>query len=73
MNFQLRAKALNFYLECCLDVDPFLKLQVPSGLAVFKDLIELDMETIELLNLINLKTLTFEIKVAKVKIPNRIL
>ena len=51
----------------------FIKLQVPSGLAVFKDLIELDMETIELLNLINLKTLTFEIKVAKVRIPNRIL
>jgi|688.fasta_scaffold1167945_1 hypothetical protein len=50
-----------------------MKLQVPSGLAVFKDLIELEMNTVELLNMINSKTLTFEIKVTKVRIPNRIL
>lgn len=38
MNFEIRSKSLKLYLEACLDVDPFQKLQVPSGHTVWKDL-----------------------------------
>ena len=40
-NFQLRTRALRLYLNLHLDKDPFEFLQVPSGLAVFKDLPEI--------------------------------
>jgi hypothetical protein len=46
---------------------------VPSGLAVFKDLIKLEYKSKELINAINEKKINFEIKVTRVKIPSRIL
>ena len=46
---------------------------MPSGLAVFKDLIELEYKGKELIVAINEKKIEFEIKVTRVKIPSRIL
>jgi hypothetical protein len=73
MNFKIKAKALKFYLEACLDVDPFQKLQVPSGQAVFKDLPPLQIKGQELIRAFEEKSFEFEIKMSRVRIPPRIL
>lgn len=43
MTDRIRSKALKLYLEACLDIDPFQKLQVPSGQAVLNDLTQLEL------------------------------
>ena len=73
MNFKIRSKSLKFYLEACLDIDPFQKLQVPSGQAVFKDLPPLQCMGQELIKAFEEKSFEFEIKMSRVRIPQRIL
>lgn len=73
MNYAIRSKSLKLYLEACLDIDPFQKLQVPSGLAVWKDLPQLDFSGKQLEQAIMDKQIEQPIKFSKVRIPNRIL
>lgn len=73
MNFKIRSKALKLYLEACLDIDPFQRLQVPSGQAVLKELKELPVQGNELLHAVQDPEFNFEIKVSRVRVPPRIL
>jgi hypothetical protein len=52
-----------------LDKDPFEFLQVPSGLAVFKDLPEIQMQGGELISAIKENRFEFPIKMSRVRIP----
>lgn len=57
------------YLNLHLDKDPFEFLQVPSGLAVFKDLPEIQMQGDELIAAIKENRFEFPIKMSRVRIP----
>lgn len=61
-DFRIRSKALKFYLEACLDMDPFKKIVVPAGLAVFSELTKLEYESNELVEQIESPDFNFEIK-----------
>lgn len=72
MTDRIRSKALKLYLEACLDIDPFQKLQVPSGQAVLNDLSNLDLTGDDLIEAIQQKRYTYKIKATRVRIPPRI-
>ena len=73
MNYGIRSRALKLYLEACLDIDPFQKLQVPSGQAVWRELPQLDFSGPELIEAVHDRRQDFSIKCSKSRIPNRIL
>jgi hypothetical protein len=73
MDNNIRAKSLKLFLMSCLDIEPFHKLQVPSGQAVWKDLLKIDYEGDQLAQAVHDKTFEFKIKSTRVRIPPRLL
>ena len=74
MTDKIRSKALKLYLEACLDIRPFKRLQVPSGQAVLEDLNRLELTGNDLIEAVQSKDpkYKYQIKATQVRIPPRI-
>lgn len=74
MTDKIRSKSLKLYLEACLDIRPFKRLQVPSGQAVLEDLNRLELTGNDLIEAVQCKDpkYKYQIKATQVRIPPRI-